>query len=180
MPGVVIHQLKKLLLDMSDLTNKKLYVLSVIATLFIFYSCSNPASSDDEDEHNDPFGVALVMDGVEIATQENEEVTYHEGDHLELDVGEETSLITIRWIAEDGDRFEAHADEGYSLRWEIDNEDVLEVEQHEEDGPWSFHLAGIGAGETHVEFELWHNNHSDFTSSPFEVHIEEVVAIKAN
>lgn len=166
--------------DHTNFTTKKLYALPIIVTLVILYSCSNPASSDDEDEHNDPFGVALIMDGVEIATQENGEVTYQEGDHLELEVGEETSLITVRWISEDGDRFEAHADEGYSLHWEIDNEDVLKVEQHEEDGPWSFHLAGIGAGETHVEFELRHNDHSHFFSSPFEVHVEEVVAIKAN
>lgn len=142
----------------------------------MFAACNNPTSSDDDhDDHSDPFGVALIMNGVEIAAQENGVITYIEGDHMELEIGEETNLITIRWIAEDGDRFMPDTDDGYSLRWIVENEDVLEVEQHEEDGAWSFHLAGLSAGESEVNFELYHNDHADFTSLPFVVHVEQVV-----
>ncbi|PWN07215.1 hypothetical protein DDZ15_05295 [Rhodohalobacter mucosus] len=141
----------------------------------LFASCENSASVEEE-EHSDPFGVALILNGVEIAKQENGVVSYAEGDHLELKVGEETNLITVRWIAEDGDRFVPDEAEGYGLQWVIDNEAVTEVEQHEEDGAWSFHLVGTGTGETEIRFELFHNDHSDFTSLPFEVHVEEAVS----
>lgn len=144
-------------------------------SIFIFTSCDNSASVDDHDDHQDPFGVALILNGVEIATQENGVVTYHEGDHLELEVGEETNLIQLRWIDEDGDRFVPQED-SYSLQWIIGNEDILGVEQHSEDGKWAFHLVGKSAGETNIQFELWHNDHADFTSLPFEVHVEEVVS----
>lgn len=158
---------------MNTLFNTKLNALFIFAALFTIISCDNPASSDDDhDDHSDPFGVALIMNGVEIATQEDDTITYNEGDHIELEVGEETNLITVRWISEDGDRFEPETGEGYSLQWIVDNERVFEVEQHEEDGPWNFHLVGLAAGESELTVQLWHNDHEDFTSSPFEVHVE--------
>ncbi|MEX0648793.1 MAG: hypothetical protein WEA56_04570 [Balneolaceae bacterium] len=156
-----------------------LHLLTALFTgLFLWTACNNPAGSDDDDEHEDPFGVALIMNGVEIATQENGEITYSEGDHLELEVGEETSLITVRFIAEDGDRFQPDEDDGYSLQWTIGDENILEAEQHEEDGPWNFHLAGHSAGETTISIILWHDdgNHDDFTSMEFEVHVEETAS----
>lgn len=147
-----------------------------LLSLVIVASCSNPVGSDDDEEHEEhtePLGVALIMNETEIAFQENGSVNFASGDHLDLAVGEETGLITIRWVAEDGDRFEAHADEGYSLRWTIENESVLEVEQHEEDSPWQFHLVGASAGETQIQFELWHNDHKDFTSMPIPVEVHK-------
>jgi hypothetical protein len=159
--------------------NYYLLVISLVSATLLFSACSNPASSDEDDEHTTPFGVALILNGVEIAAQENGQVTYADGDHLELAVGEETNLITVRWISEDGDRFVPNTDEGYSLSWIVGNENVIEVEQHEEDGAWEFHLVGLSAGESDVEFELFHNDHSDFTSLPIEVHVEETVSSMA-
>jgi len=150
-------------------------VLFVLPALLIFTSCDNSTSSEDDDDHADPFGVAMIMNGVEIAKQENGIVTYNEGDHLELATGEETNIINIRWISEDGDRF-VPDEEDFFLEWTIDDENVLEVEQHEEDGKWAFHLVGSGAGETEIRFSLFHVDHADFTSLPFEVHIEAAVA----
>ena len=158
------------------MNSKILLLIIALATFLVFTSCDNPTSSDDHDDHATPFGVALILNGVEIAVQEDGEVSYHEGDHIELAVGEETNLITIRWIAEDGDRFVPETEEGYSLDWIVDDENVVEVEQHEEDGAWAFHLVGLSAGESDVQFELFHNDHSDFTSSAFEVHVEQAVS----
>jgi len=151
------------------------FVLFALPVLLLFTSCDNSTSSDDHDEHLDPFGVAMILNGVEIAKQENGQVIYNEGDHLELKTGEETNIINIRWISEDGDRFTPEEDV-YNLQWAIDDEEVLEVEQHEEDGKWAFHLKGVGAGETEIRFSLFHVDHADFTSLPFEVHVEEAVA----
>jgi len=150
-------------------------ILLLLSALLIFTSCDNSTSSDDDDGHADPFGVTMIVNGVEIAKQENGEVSYNEGDHIELKTGEETNLISIRWIAEDGDRF-VPDEEDFFLEWTIDDEGVLEVEQHEEDGKWAFHLVGAGAGESDIRFSLFHVDHADFTSLPFEVHVEEAVA----
>lgn len=149
-------------------------VVTILSVSVILVSCSNSVGSDDDhDEHSEPFGVALIMNGVEIAFQEDGTVHYDSGDHIDIAEGDETDLITIRWIAEDGDRFEAHADEGYSLRWSGHDESIVEVEQHEEDGSWEFHLVGVAAGETEIRFELWHNDeHRDFKSSPFNIHVQ--------
>lgn len=150
----------------------------IILTFFLFTACNNPVGSEEE-EHSEPFGIALISDGVEIAAIENGVLTYREGDYLELGVGEETSLITVRFIDEEGDRFEPDTGDGYSLHWDIDNESVLEIEQHEEDGAWSFHFVGAGAGEAGVIFELWHNNHTDYqTPEPIKVHVQEAASGK--
>jgi hypothetical protein len=155
--------------------NNNIFIPFIIFFSFIsLTSCNNPASSEEEEEHNEPFGVALIMNGVEIAAQENGVITYSDGDRFELGVGEETNLITVRWISEDGDRFIPDTAEGYSLSWLIGNENVVEVEQHDEDGAWSFHLTGLGAGDSDLQFELFHNDHEDFTSSPFKVRVEPV------
>ena len=151
-------------------------ILLLLSTAILFTSCDNPTSSDEE-EHSEPFGVALILNGVEIAALENGVLTYAEGDHIELKVGEETDLITVRWISEDGDRFVPDENDGYSLRWMDVNENVLEIEQHEEDGAWRFHFVGLSAGESDVRLQLFHNGHSDFTSTqPFEIHVEQAVS----
>jgi len=160
---------------MKTTINQLKSVLFILPALLIFTSCDNSTSSEEDEEHLDPFGVTMIMNGVEIAKQENGEVTYNEGDHIELKTGEETNIINIRWISEDGDRFVPEED-SYYLEWAIDDENVLEVEQHEEDGKWAFHLKGSGAGETDIRFSLFHVDHADFTSLPFEVHVEEAVA----
>lgn len=162
---------------MKIFNTQKLSILTAFLVISLLSLQACDTTSGDEEDHSDPFGAALIMNGVEIATQEGGEITYNDGDHLELEVGEETNLIQLRWIDEDGDRFSMDPEDGYSLQWNVDDESVLEVEQHEEDGPWSFHLVGVGAGETTVEFELLHNDdHEDFTTLPFEVHVEEVVS----
>lgn len=151
------------------------FALFLLSGVLVLSSCSNTTSSEDDEEHLDPFGVTMIMNGVEIAKQENGVVTYNEGDHFELQTGEETNIINIRWISEDGDRFVPDED-AYNLQWVIEDENVLEVEQHEEDGKWAFHLKGVGTGESEIRFSLFHVDHADFTSLPFEVHVEEAVS----
>lgn len=150
--------------------------LSIITGALFFNACENSTGSEEHIEHSDPFGVAMILNEVEIALQENGEISYNEGNHLELEVGEETDLITIRWIAEDGDRFVPDTEDGYGLNWVVENEDVLEIEQHDEDGAWSFHLIAKSAGDSHLQFQLWHNDHADFTSLEFEVHVESTIS----
>ncbi|MDX1591087.1 MAG: hypothetical protein R3283_03935 [Balneolaceae bacterium] len=161
---------------MNALRVPSILVFILIFSFSVFLaSCENSASAEEE-EHSDPFGVALILNGVEIAKQENGIVSYAEGENITLAAGSETDLITIRFIAEDGDRFVPDESEGYGLEWLVGNESITEVEQHAEDGAWSFHLVGLAAGDTDVRFGLLHNDHADFTSLPFEVQVTEAVA----
>ncbi|MEX2601452.1 MAG: Ig-like domain-containing protein [Balneolaceae bacterium] len=160
--------------------NNKLFLSLTALTLLLFIAtaCDVTSSDDDHEDHQDPWGIALFMDGAEIARQFSGTITYTDGDHLELHVGEESNLIRVRFLDEDGDTFEPQDDDLF-LAWDIDHEDHLEVEQHESDGKWAFHLVGLSEGEADVIFHLMHGHgesaHPDFSSQPFEVHIESEV-----
>lgn len=158
----------------NNLSHPVNYLFIIVLAILISACDSSTSVNDNDDEHEDAFGIALIMNGVEIASQENGEITYADGSHIEMSVGEESPRVSVRFIAEDGDRF-VPDDDDFSLNWNIDNDSVLEIEQHEEDGRWAFHFVGVGMGDTDVKFELLHNNHADFESLPFEIHVEETV-----
>lgn len=90
---------------------------------------------------------------------------------FELEPGEETDLISIFFLADDGDEFQPDEDE-FSLGYEFDDEGIAEFEQHDEDGKWSFHLHAEEEGITEMRLMLMHNDHSDFTSRDIHVHVE--------
>ncbi|MDR8390112.1 hypothetical protein NC796_03100 [Aliifodinibius sp. S!AR15-10] len=130
--------------------------LLTVATLIT--ACSNPASSGEEHEHTEPEGLQLVMNGETIIEFFDGQVT----GNLTLTEGEETSLITVEFLNEEREHIHAEdLDEGYSLGWNIQNQDVIEIEQHDEDGRWSFHIIAKSAGESTIQLQLMHGDHSD-------------------
>lgn len=130
----------------------------------------NPVDTDDHDEeHAEALGLIIRSSGEEIVRYENGEV---EGE-IEVGHGKETALLNVRFIAEDGDLFVPDADEDFSLGWEIADEAIAEVEQHELDGPWSFHIVGLEEGHTTIVLKLNHAGHADFVSKEIEIHVEE-------
>ncbi len=141
-------------------------VVFALLTTGLFISCSNSVSS--EDEHQDPEGFRLKMNGQTIVEQ------LPDGDvtgEFELEPGEETPLITIYFLDHDGEEFQPDEPE-YSLRATFDEEGIAEFEQHEEDGKWSFHLHAEAEGITDMTLQLYHNNHSDFNTQGIHVHVE--------
>jgi len=145
-------------------------LLLTVLTLILTTGCDNPASSDDQDnheEHEHAEGAILKMNGGEIARIENGQV---QSGQIEVAKDEETPLITIYFLAEDGDEFQPD-DPDYSLRWDQIDESVAEVEQHDEDGKWGFHIHGLTSGNTTVRFRLWHDNedHSDFDTPEIDI-----------
>lgn len=155
---------------------KKLPLISAVKTVsallfagMIAISCSNSTSSDDEHgEHQDAAGLRLKMNGAVIIEQlPGQDLT----GEFELEPGEETDLITIYFLADDGDEFQPDEDE-FSLGYEFDDEGIAEFEQHEEDGKWSFHLHAESEGITDMRLMLMHSGHSDFTSRDIHVHVE--------
>jgi hypothetical protein len=142
--------------------------VATLAVGLLLSGCNNPASSDDDHgEHEHAEGAVLKMNGAEIVRIENGQV---QSGQIEVDEGEETPLVTIYFLSEDGDEFQPD-DPEYSLRWDKIDEAIAEVEQHDEDGKWEFHIHGLSSGNTTVRFRLWHEseNHSDFDTPEIDV-----------
>lgn len=144
---------------------RTLLLLSLFSP-FLFTACGdNPAGGNDE-KHTEPERLELVHDGQVIF-----EYTYDEGvtehTHLHFRVGEEYPF-EVHFLDEDGDHIhDEDLGEAYSLGWNIEDDNILAIEQHEKDGKWSFHLIGIAQGESKVQFRLMHgDDHADFQTFP--------------
>jgi hypothetical protein len=141
-------------------------ILSIILLSFFAVSCDdNPVKDDNDNDHYEPTGLVLVQNGAEIAI-------YTDGESsggIEVGVEKETSLISVRFIAEDGDRFVPEGDE-FSLELER-GDDIFEIEQHEGED-YEFHVIGEVEGNSSLTVKLMHNGHADFVAAPFEVHVE--------
>jgi hypothetical protein len=144
-------------------------VLLLLIVAGLISACSNSTSSDDDHEHKEPAGFKLEMNGQTLVEQMPGETSVT--GEIELQPGEETDLITIQFIAEDGDEFQPEED-SYSLGFEFEDAGIAEFEQHDEDGKWSFHIHAEAEGVTDLTLMLMHNDHSDFSTQPIHVHIE--------
>ncbi len=152
---------------------KSMSALSIFALALFIASCGdddNPVQSDPHDEeHSDAVGLIVRDSGAEIVRVEKGEVT----GEIEVGHGKETALLTVRFIAEDGDLFTPDEDEGYALDWEVADENIAEVEHHAEDGAWAFHIIGLAEGHTTIRIKINHENHADFVSPEIEIHVSE-------
>jgi hypothetical protein len=127
----------------------------------MFTGCNNVAANEEEQfEEHFPVGIVLKMNGQDIVRYENG-VT---DDSITVAAGEETALISVYFLDEDGEEFQPEEAE-HSLAWTIEDDTIAEIEQHAEDGKWSFHVHGVSSGSTTVSFELLHGDHSDFEAS---------------
>ncbi|MEQ9310293.1 MAG: hypothetical protein RLN90_12635 [Balneolaceae bacterium] len=142
--------------------------ISIIAiSALVLFSCDN-STGDDHDEHSEPAGFRLYMNGaVQVEQLPGGTIT----GEFELEPGEETPLITIQFLADDGDEFQPDEPE-YSLNAIFADDGIAEFEQHDEDGKWSFHIHAEAEGITDMTLQLMHNNHSDFNTQDIHVHVE--------
>ena len=141
--------------------------LYLVSALVLLSACSNSTSSDEE-EHADPKGFVLSMNGADLVTQLSGGTISGE---IELKLGDETDLITIYFFDENGDRFQPDEPE-YSLGYEFEKDGIAEFEQHFDDGKWSFHIHADTVGVTDLKLKLMHGDHSDFTTQDIQVHVE--------
>ena len=147
-------------------TNLVQHISLILIALFTLtlIGCSNPAGN--EEAHQEPFGAVLMMNGQEIARYNQNGVT----GQIDVNAGQETTLITIYFLAEDGDRFQPEEPE-FSLGWRDIDTSIANVEQHTEDGKWSFHIHGEAQGSTSIVFQLMHEGHSDFDTQAIPVSV---------
>lgn len=138
-----------------------------IALLVITSACSNSTSSDDH-EHADAEGFRLKMNGDLIVEQlPGEDLT----GMIELTSGEESDLIHVWFLDDDGHEFQPEDDE-YSLGYQFTEDGIVEFEQHDGE-KWEFHLHAEDVEDhTELTLKLLHGSHSDFTTQEIHVHVE--------
>ena len=129
----------------------------------------NPVDHHAGEDHAEAMGVIVRDSGAEIARDEAGQVS----GEIEVGHGKETALLSVRFIAEDGDLFTPHTEDGYSLAWEIADESIAEVDWHAEDGAWAFHIVGVTEGKTTMKLKIMHEGHADFVSRDIEIHVTE-------
>ncbi len=130
----------------------------------VLAACSE-TTEPEEEEHAEPEGVELVMDGGVIASYDGDTQSWTGA--MEVDVGDETPRITVRFVDHDGDPVEL--EEELYLEVEVEDESIAEFGQATP-GEFGGQLQGVSAGETGVTFMLMHgevgSGHADFVTRP--------------
>ena len=125
--------------------------------------------TEHEEEHAEAIGLIVRGSGTEIVRVESGYVT----GEIEVGHGLKTALLSVRFIAEDGDLFTPDEDDDFSLGWEIADESIAEVEYHAENNAWAFHIIGLAEGQTTIRIKINNGGHVDFVSPEIEIHVEE-------
>lgn len=150
--------------------NSSLLSLIAISLFFtVFTGCGS-----DHDHGPTPVGLVLSVDGTAIAMQEETTVTYASGDHIEVTQGSTLGPISVEFILEGGERYQPDANEGYALQYNVSNSTAITLGQVAGASEWTVQITGNVVGESStITFELWHVDHSDFVSRPFQVRVVE-------
>ena len=90
----------------------------------------------------------LVLSGQTVASYDGEDGEWT--GELEVEVGEETAHINVRFVDHEGDPVEL--DEDFFLQVEVEDESVAEFEQ-DTPGEFGGHLHGEAEGDTEVTFQ---------------------------
>lgn len=145
------------------------FILALLLTTGFLASCGTE-DDHDHDEHSDPEGLALYIEGSQVAKQENGTVTYAEDGHIHghIDVAYSAEVY---FIDDDGDEFQPE-EEYYTLDLESDPEELVTA-TISSSNKWAFEWQCISVGTTDVIFKLMHDDHADFVSMDFEVLCEE-------
>ena len=131
------------------------------------------SATEPEDDHAEEVeGVILVLSGQTIASYDD-----HDGEwtgELEVEPGEETGHISVRFVNHDMEPVEL--DDDYYLEVEVEDESIAEFEQ-DTPGEFGGHLHGGAEGDTDIVFRLMHgavgSGHADFATAPLHVHVHE-------
>lgn len=143
---------------------KNVFVLLMIASVSI--SCSNSASTEEE-VHQDAEGFVLKLNGDNIVEKyPNQDLV---NNFPEIAVNDETALIEVFFIDDDGNEFIPDEPEVY-LDFEVSDSNIIEIEQHEGE-LWEFHVKGLQEGSAALTLLLMHDDHADFESPSISISV---------
>jgi len=167
---------------MFNINTIKLLTLSFI--VLIASSCSDPSSSDGDEDHADVDGLELLINDV-VVYKEFDGAYYIEGTVSEvspvisIEVNE-TLDITVHFLGPDGNEIEhEEEEEEEELNFTITDDGIISIEMeahndHEDEGHHElvFELTGIASGSTDFKISLAHGDHSDYVSKLISVTVE--------
>lgn len=146
-----------------------LFVLSIFS-LIVFNSCSDDDPIAPPEEHFEAEGLIITESGITVASIFRG-VT---ADTIEVPAGGRTSHLDVKFYDENQNVIEPPSD-GKTLAWEITDTSKLAVWQHPgEEGSFELHLDGKSVGNTHIEFFVMHEGHSDFRSGKIPVIVKDI------
>lgn len=123
---------------------------------------------DPDDDHAEPEGAQLVLNGQTVATYDGDDQSWT--GTVTVAAGEETAHIAVTFVDHDGDPIEL--DDDMYLDVVVSDEMIAEFEQ-DEPGEFGGHLHGVSPGQTGVQFRLMHgavgSGHPDFQTQPLTV-----------
>lgn len=154
---------------MRQIRTRSLWGALGLAAMVGLVACDDDPTGLDDD-HAEPEGVQLVMNGQTIATYDGDTQTWT--GEMDVDVGMETPHIDVRFVDHDGNEVELDADN--YLEVEVEDTNIAEFEQ-DTPGEFGGHLHGNAVGETDVVFRLMHgavgSGHADFVTTAVHAHV---------
>jgi hypothetical protein len=159
---------------MFERNSKQIFNLITVLTALVILgaACSEDNPTPLNEDHFEAVGLKLRQNGVDIVTVANGQVS----GEIEAIEGLTTTLISVRFIDEDGDEGIPQGDE-FGLNLNINDESIATIVQHAGED-WSFHVKGEAHGEASLTVSLLHGDHADFESPPIPIHVAEPGAEK--
>ena len=135
-------------------------------------SACESATEPEEDHAEEVEGVILVLGGQTIASYDGETGAWT--GELEVEPGEETAHIAVRFVDHNGDAVQL--DDDFYLEVNVEDESIADFEQ-DTPGEFGGHLHGHAEGDTEISFSLMHGSvgsgHADFVTQPLHIHVHE-------
>lgn len=155
---------------MSILKKRFLVFALLIFTLISFTACDkNDDPVTSQEDHFEAIGMMFRTSGIEVASILRGVTT----DTLKGPEGAIGDALDITFFDENENEIAPPSNP--ALSWEIDDPSIFEIWQHPgEEGGFEFHVKGLKEGESHIEFFIMHEGHSDFRSGKIPVKIEHV------
>ena len=155
---------------MSILFKRFVFIFLSIISLTAFSACDkNDDPVTSQEEHFEAIGMIFRTSGIKVAQILRGVTT----DTLKGPEGAIGDALDITFF--NPNESEIAPPSNPSLAWEIEDPTIFEIWQHSgEEGGYEFHLKGLKAGETRIEFFIMHDGHSDFRSGKIPVKIEHV------
>lgn len=151
---------------------KKLILYAFIILLpavFFLNGCKDSDPVTPPEEHFEAIGIVLYQSGIQVLSILRGQTS----DTLFAQVDSLSSGYDVKFYDENENIINPPDDEDITFGWTIDNPSLVEVYQHPgEEGGYEFHLRGLAAGTTKIEFMLVHGGHADFRSGKITVAVE--------
>lgn len=143
-------------------------LIGVIIFSFFMISCSDDPVTPQE-EHFEAEGIVFLQSGILIA----EIFRGVTSDTLIAPVDSMTAGIDVKFYNSNQEIIDPPNDPEITFAWEIDDPAVVDVWQHPgAEGSFEFHLEGLVAGTTLIEFFTLHEGHADFRSGKISVAVQ--------